>query len=120
MALHVEDIEIPDPLIAPSLDELLDVAGRSCTWEDPEDFFPTGQMAEDGKAICRPCPARVGCLAYALLHDVDGIWGATTYSQRRALRDRHQIYGVEPVSIPANWLPPRRNRSSDARLVRAV
>ena len=118
MATDMEDVDVPDPLIAPSLDELLDVDGRGCQWQDPGDFFPVTQMAEDGKAVCRPCPARAGCLAYALLHDVQGIWGATTHSERRALRDLHDIVGVEPVSIPASWLTPRRNAA--VRFRRAV
>lgn len=32
--------------------------------------------------FCGPCKVQKRCLDYALLHDLDGIWGNTTFRQR--------------------------------------
>jgi len=38
--------------------------------------------------ICRACPVRVPCLAYALEHGEVGVWGATTDKMRRRMNRR--------------------------------
>ncbi|WP_267885798.1 WhiB family transcriptional regulator, partial [Streptomyces sp. NRRL S-1896] len=39
------------------------------------------------RAICRRCPVIIACRTWALDHgEDDGIWGATTAAQRRAIR----------------------------------
>jgi len=50
-------------------------------------FFPgKGASCEPAKRICRGCPVRAECLSHALEHgENDGIWGATSPRQRRAL-----------------------------------
>lgn len=62
---------------------------------DPELFFPAGRedsylfraRAEQAKAICDSCPVAAECLTWALETGQDaGIWGGTTPSERRALR----------------------------------
>jgi WhiB family transcriptional regulator, redox-sensing transcriptional regulator len=65
----------------------------ACRDADPELFFPismTGaalRQIEEAKRICRGCPVRVQCLAWALDNQVtDGVWGATTPQQRHAIR----------------------------------
>ena len=62
-------------------------AGR-CLRHDPELFFPSS--ADDpapALAICRTCPVSGACLAAALdIGDCDGVWGATTADERRAMR----------------------------------
>jgi WhiB family redox-sensing transcriptional regulator len=52
-------------------------------------FFPrAGDNARDAKAVCAVCPVRVQCAAYALpLIDLHGVWGGTTHSERRAIRE---------------------------------
>lgn len=35
---------------------------------------------------CRCCPIVATCLAYALIHEVDGIWGDTTEAERASLQ----------------------------------
>lgn len=51
---------------------------------DPDDFQGiTKAPIERAKRLCRSCPARRECLLYALEHDVEGTWGATTFSERR-------------------------------------
>jgi hypothetical protein len=43
------------------------------------------------KQFCKQCPFQVDCLAYALSHDVKGIWGGTTGLERKHIRRRYQI-----------------------------
>lgn len=116
-------VEVPVPVVSPRLGDLLSESGRKCTWVDPEEFFPrsqVAQVAEDAKAICRPCPARDDCLAYALLHDVTGIWGATTHPERKAIRGELELGDAEPVRVPTIWLAPRTCASVTVRLRRVV
>jgi len=59
-----------------------------CLRHDPEIFFPNA--AEDptpAVRICRTCPVQAPCLAAALdTGECDGVWGATTPDERRAMR----------------------------------
>lgn len=67
------------------------------SWLDPSAWFPDkgehGTRQDAAKAICRACPVRQPCLAYALArHEPHGIWGGTTAAERnrpqRAARRR--------------------------------
>ncbi|MFF8867991.1 WhiB family transcriptional regulator [Streptomyces sp. NPDC015139] len=65
----------------------------ACVGEDPEIFFPLSDLAAPhaeatlARAICRRCPVIIACRTWALEHgEDDGIWGATTAAQRRAIR----------------------------------
>ncbi|MFE5402568.1 WhiB family transcriptional regulator [Streptomyces sp. NPDC056580] len=65
----------------------------ACVGEDPEIFFPLSDLIAPGaeaslaRAICRRCPVITDCRTWALDHgEDDGIWGATTAAQRRAIR----------------------------------
>ena len=67
----------------------------ACHNADPELFFPTGTTGPalrqilEAKRLCRTCPVRIPCLAWALDHSVtDGIWGGTTDDERRAIRHK--------------------------------
>lgn len=56
---------------------------------DPEVFFPDehNRRYRLAKSLCRSCPAASECLAWALpIHDLDGVWGATTAEDRRLIR----------------------------------
>ncbi|MFJ4833733.1 WhiB family transcriptional regulator [Streptomyces sp. NPDC088747] len=68
-----------------------------CRYGDPDLFFPIGTVdrglallqADEAKAVCRRCPVTRRCLDWALkAGPVDGVWGATTEAERRALRRR--------------------------------
>lgn len=68
-----------------------------CQSEDPELFFPIGNInsgpaliqTDEAKAVCRRCPVTERCLAWALRDDaVEGIWGGTSEGERRAMRRR--------------------------------
>ncbi|MFJ9539713.1 WhiB family transcriptional regulator [Streptomyces sp. NPDC101225] len=65
----------------------------ACVGEDPEVFFPLSDStvseadARYARAVCRRCPVLVSCRTWAIDHgEDDGIWGATTAGQRRAIR----------------------------------
>lgn len=77
--LDAQDNRIPDPGWR--------TRGRCLSW-DPEVFFPNA--AEDPSpalAVCSGCVVRGACLAAALdSAECDGVWGATTPEDRRAMR----------------------------------
>ncbi|MEV7246182.1 WhiB family transcriptional regulator [Streptomyces sp. NPDC093248] len=65
----------------------------ACIGEDPEVFFPLADFSAPGteaslaRAICRRCPVIIACRTWAIDQgEDDGIWGATTAVQRRAIR----------------------------------
>lgn len=64
-----------------------------CLRHDPELFFPNA--ADDptpAVRICATCPVQAACLAAALdTGECDGVWGATTPDERRAMR---QVWAV--------------------------
>ena len=53
-------------------------------------FFPeSGEDTSHAVAICRPCPVRGECLAYALEYpQLQGIWGGTSHRERHRLGRR--------------------------------
>ncbi|GGX81657.1 WhiB family transcriptional regulator [Streptomyces fructofermentans] len=68
-----------------------------CRYEAPDLFFPIGThdrgpallQTDEAKAVCRRCPVMGRCLDWALESGpVEGVWGATTEAERRALRRR--------------------------------
>ena len=74
-----------------------------CSAVDPEIFFPKmpndKQQQENtiaAKAICNTCPWKQDCLAYALRHAVEGIWGGATWAERKETR-RHLGIKAEPI-----------------------
>jgi WhiB family redox-sensing transcriptional regulator len=62
------------------------VRGR-CRTVDPETFFPPPtEPADLAVALCRRCEVQGACLAAALdAGDANGVWGATTPRERRAM-----------------------------------
>ena len=77
------------------------LASRDLAWRDhaacrsshPELFFPIGstgdalEETEAAKAICRACPVRRDCLAFAVETNQDsGVWGGMAEDERRKLR----------------------------------
>ena len=65
----------------------------ACLHADPDLFFPDGtagpalRQVDEAKRICRDCPVRTPCLAWALGQgSCVGIWGGTTEDERRAIR----------------------------------
>ena len=67
----------------------------SCRDSDPNLFYPVGrgraalEKTEVAKVVCRACPAREPCLAFALASRQElGIWGGTSPEDRRQLLGR--------------------------------
>ena len=65
----------------------------ACRDTDPELFFPIGatgealEEIESAKAICRTCPVRRDCLAFAVeTNQESGVWGGMSEDERRKLR----------------------------------
>ena len=61
-------------------------ASAACRGIHPNLFFlEKGESVTEAKAVCRGCPVRRECLAYAMAQDdsLSGIWGGTTHKQRR-------------------------------------
>ncbi|MFJ8107680.1 WhiB family transcriptional regulator [Streptomyces sp. NPDC096132] len=63
--------------------------------DDPDLFFPIGisgltaVQVDEAKAVCCRCPVVERCLDWALrVGHVEGIWGGTTESERRAMSRR--------------------------------
>ncbi|WP_309062292.1 WhiB family transcriptional regulator, partial [Streptomyces sp.] len=88
----------------------------ACVGEDPEIFFPLSDSAAPGseaslaRAICRRCPVLLACRTWAIEHgEDDGIWGATTAAQRRAVRRAVTDQYTVPAAQPAH------GRRRDAR-----
>ena len=64
-----------------------------CSRSDPELFFAAGALEHKmAKVVCRKCPVRSQCLAYAMDAPIDhGIWGGMTERERR----RHRRQGMQ-------------------------
>lgn len=65
----------------------------ACLRADPELFFPVSATAAaepqvgKAKSVCARCIVSSRCLDFALTHrDIDGIWGGTTYDERKKMR----------------------------------
>jgi WhiB family redox-sensing transcriptional regulator len=65
----------------------------ACLHADPDLFFPVGtagaalDQVDEAKRICRACPVRKQCLAWALdLGATSGVWGGSTEDERLAVR----------------------------------
>jgi WhiB family redox-sensing transcriptional regulator len=62
----------------------------ACKGMDPALFFPVNdEDAGEALAVCKGCPVKGECLAWALeTRERFGIWGGTTEKQRRAMLRR--------------------------------
>lgn len=81
-----------------------------CAQVDSGDvFFPEqGASNEAAKAICRRCGVKDACLNEALFDgSIYGIWGGTTFRERRAIRADRGIV------LQSGW--PRKERSWKTR-----
>ncbi|GGK61019.1 hypothetical protein Sme01_02620 [Sphaerisporangium melleum] len=61
-----------------------------CGQVDPDLWYPedgNAAQAERAKQVCRHCPVRAECLAYALdACEEHGVWGGLGLKERRRLR----------------------------------
>lgn len=58
----------------------------------PDAWFPSqGELSRSNREaiqLCRTCEVSAECLAYALTHRTDGIWGGLTAAQREPMLSR--------------------------------
>jgi WhiB family redox-sensing transcriptional regulator len=66
-----------------------------CRTGDPDRFFPEHGSwrlsSRRAKAECKSCPLLNSCFDYALHNDVEGIWGGTSYEDRKRMRRKYKI-----------------------------
>ncbi|MFJ9563961.1 WhiB family transcriptional regulator [Streptomyces fuscichromogenes] len=80
----------------------------ACLRVDPELFFPIGHSGpsltqiDEAKAVCGGCPVLEQCLDWAMgAGQLEGIWGGTTETERRALRRHGARPGPETITPAA-------------------
>ncbi|MEU9788418.1 WhiB family transcriptional regulator [Streptomyces phaeochromogenes] len=80
----------------------------ACLYEDPDLFFPIGnsglthKQIDEAKAVCGRCPVMEQCLDWAVhVVQVEGIWGGTTESERRAMKRREARQAKGTVTTAA-------------------
>lgn len=83
-----------------------DLSAASCAQVGFDHFFPhpseklTSKHLRPIKELCDSCPVVQACLTYALYVEVEGIWGGTTFGDRRSIRKE---LGIESMSIHAQY-----------------
>ena len=81
-----------------------DFTGAACAEIGVDLFFPDGRGEQEERAkqavikICATCPIYNTCLNYALNVKVDGLWAGTTFHERRLMRRRMGIEGINLTS----------------------
>jgi WhiB family transcriptional regulator, redox-sensing transcriptional regulator len=79
----------------------------ACQGEDPELFFPIAvrgpalRQINAARAVCRGCAVAVMCLTYALETGQAGIWGGTTWEERRVMPKPHRVPASDRHASPA-------------------
>lgn len=84
------------------------VNGTEPCRQDPDRWFPPNNSksaTKPAKDFCNgtdevwPCRVREQCLAYALTHDVRGVWGGSDDIERDKLREKQSIRVVPMVTV---------------------
>jgi WhiB family redox-sensing transcriptional regulator len=85
-----------------------------CAQTDPELFFPEkGGSPVPAKRVCRVCPVRLPCLAFALAGDErHGVWGGLSERERRRVRRRGVVRAAS--TTPAAPAAPAAGGASRA------
>lgn len=60
----------------------------ACAGQNVDEFYPDAPVTRlaDPKDACAFCPVARSCLAVALLHDEQGVWGRTDETDRDEIR----------------------------------
>jgi hypothetical protein len=88
----------------------------ACGKSDNPDFYSDDQTTQvtAAREICGACPVRRSCLASALLHDEQGVWGATTEAERAEITVKlanlspywaARTQSAFPGACRADWIP---------------
>lgn len=93
----------------------------ACAGKDTDLFFPEagkdflGRIAE-AKAVCNTCPIVADCLSWATENDEQGIWGASTYEERKRMsRRRRTLDKAKRAHLTTN--NARRSQESASKSV---
>lgn len=92
-----------------------------CPQVDSEIFFPDkGGSTHQAKLICRQCPVKDECLAYALENgERFGIWGGLTTKERNKLPNRkRKPIMIQPCGTPAGYQRHYRNHEKPCNACR--
>ena len=94
--IHPERVHSPAPRLSDPHAPMPWTEQALCAQTDPDLWWPekpgAGYVTIDGdrmshaKAICRRCQVQPECLAWALEHHEEGIWGGTTANERARMR----------------------------------
>ena len=63
-----------------------------CSQKDPDMFLPEpddphhADLIREAKKVCRGCPYRAECLAWALENNEPGVWGGTSERDRKKMK----------------------------------
>lgn len=79
-------LDAPSPQVIPE-----ELVGGECRQGERYRIFDDQNCAEEAKSICRMCPVRKICLAYAVHNEPHGVWGGTTPMERRELRLSEEV-----------------------------
>lgn len=77
--------------------------------ESKKIFFPTQgrpRLYPPYKAFCNNCPVMLECLAYAVAHDFPGVWGGTTYMERKEGTVKAERSELKKRAIREGWYEP--------------
>ena len=61
-----------------------------CKGTKTSEFFDNEREA---KKLCEDCPVKEECLQDALIYNYDGVWGGTTYRERKRFRHTEALRG---------------------------
>lgn len=102
----------------------------ACRGEDPQLFYPpvaphkiSAAHVDRVRPICRTCPVFNGCHAWAVANELDGIWAATSPTNRERLRRAMGIAApsvVVDLAIPAELEPTVESLTADGRSVAEI
>lgn len=54
---------------------------------ETDPWFGDRRLVDQAKKVCRDCPVKEPCLAYALANRIEhGVWGGTSARERRRMR----------------------------------
>lgn len=79
----------------------------ACAGTDDPGFYSADETVQEAtaKAVCGSCPVRRSCLASALLHDDQGVWGGLTQTARNELAaelaKRNPVFALHDCTLPA-------------------
>lgn len=95
---------------------------QPCLQIGPEAFVIPGDQHQDNaaaKRVCRSCPFLDACHEFAVSYDVVGVWGGTTYADRRRTRRKLGIAAIAIVQPDARTAVARVRQLDDGTLTKA-